>query len=256
MATLRSSMPSMRAPFSTAECVCSEQTTSLRPVVSRAAIIAASVAVEAVSSMWPCQPSGRPSSCAVQSSTTPSSSVDGGRRAPQKAHRVQRRRQQLGEDPRLRRAGREVGEEPRVLPVGDARQQDLVEVAQDRGERLGLVGRLRPAGAHGCRRARPGPAPAGRRRARGSRRPSPAPPGRRGAGRPRRGASPSSGRSSRSVTPTASSDTVANPMPAPTRRSISAWPMATAGVSWPARSGRSSWARHSAASASIFDVSP
>jgi len=50
--------------------------------------------------------------------------------------------------------------------------------------------------------------------------------------------------------------TVANPIPAALRRSMSAWPIATAGVSWPARSGRSSWARHSADSASILDVSP
>ena len=68
----------MRAPLATAEWACSEQTTSLRPVVSRAAIIAAIVPVEAVSSMWPCQPSGSPSSLAVQSSTTPSSSVAAG----------------------------------------------------------------------------------------------------------------------------------------------------------------------------------
>ena len=53
-------------------------TTTLRPVVWRAAIIAVMVEVEAASSMWPCQPSGRPSSCATQSHTSPSSSVDAG----------------------------------------------------------------------------------------------------------------------------------------------------------------------------------
>ena len=42
--------------------VCSEHTTTFRPVTWRAAMSAASVPVEAVSSMWPCQPSGRPSS--------------------------------------------------------------------------------------------------------------------------------------------------------------------------------------------------
>ena len=48
---LRSSMPSIRAALSTEECACSEQTTTFRPVASRAAISAASVDVEAVSSM-------------------------------------------------------------------------------------------------------------------------------------------------------------------------------------------------------------
>ena len=68
----------MRAPFSTDECACSEQTTTLRPVTWRAAISAASVDVDAVSSMCPCQPSGRPSSCRTQSTTRSSSSVDAG----------------------------------------------------------------------------------------------------------------------------------------------------------------------------------
>ena len=71
-------MPSIRAALSTAEWVCSEHTISLRPVASRAAMIVASCAVEAVSSMWPCQPSGRPSSLAVHASTTCSSSVAAG----------------------------------------------------------------------------------------------------------------------------------------------------------------------------------
>ena len=76
--TLRSSIPSIRASFSTEECACSEQTTTLRPVTWRAAMSAASVEVEAVSSMWPCQPSGRPSSCRTQSATRSSSSVEAG----------------------------------------------------------------------------------------------------------------------------------------------------------------------------------
>ena len=76
--TLRSSIPSMRAPLSSAECACSEPTATLRPVAWRAAIMAAIVEVDAASSMWPCQPSGRPSSCAAQSHTRPSSSVEAG----------------------------------------------------------------------------------------------------------------------------------------------------------------------------------
>ncbi len=47
-------------------------------MASRAAISAASVEIDAVSSMWPCQPSGSPSSSAVQSRTSPSSSVEAG----------------------------------------------------------------------------------------------------------------------------------------------------------------------------------
>ncbi len=78
MGTLRRPIPSIRAALSTAEWVCSEQTISLRPVASRAAMMTASWAVEAVSSMWPCQPSGRPSSRATQSSVTCSSSVAAG----------------------------------------------------------------------------------------------------------------------------------------------------------------------------------
>ena len=48
---LRSSIPSMRASFSTDECACSEQTTTFRPVTWRAAMSAASVEVDAASSM-------------------------------------------------------------------------------------------------------------------------------------------------------------------------------------------------------------
>jgi hypothetical protein len=76
--SLRSSMPSIRAPFSTDEWACSEQATTSRPVAWRAAIRAASVDVEALSSMCPCHPSGRPTSWATQSSTRPSSSVEAG----------------------------------------------------------------------------------------------------------------------------------------------------------------------------------
>ena len=140
-ATLRSSMPSMRAAFSTDECACSEQTTTLRPVTWRAAISAASVDVDAVSSMCPCQPSG-------QAEQLPHP-VDGpqlelrrrGRGAPEDRDLVQRRREQLGEDPRLRRGRREVREEARVLPVRQRGDDQLVEVAQHVRERLALLRR-------------------------------------------------------------------------------------------------------------------
>ena len=72
---------------------------------------------------------------------------------PQERDRVERGREQLGQDSRLRRARREVREVARVLPVGDARQQDLVEVAEHRGERLGLFRRACAEGARGSPRA-------------------------------------------------------------------------------------------------------
>ena len=138
--TLRSSIPSIRAAFSTDECACSEQATAFRPVTWRAAISAASVDVEAVSSMCPCQPSGRPSSCRAQSAAQ----LELGRRrrgAPEDRDLVQRRRDQLGEDPRLRGGDGEVGEEARVLPVRERRDDQLVEVAEDVRERLAGLGR-------------------------------------------------------------------------------------------------------------------
>ena len=64
-----------------------------------------------------------------------------GRRPPEEPDRVQRRGEQLREDPRLGGRGREVGKEARMLPVRDPRHEDLVEVAQHRLERLPLVGR-------------------------------------------------------------------------------------------------------------------
>ena len=63
------------------------------------------------------------------------------RGAPQERDRVERGGEHLGEDPRARRGVGEVGEEARVLPVGDAGQQDLVEVPQHRRERLALLRR-------------------------------------------------------------------------------------------------------------------
>ena len=54
----------------------------------------------------------------------------------------------------------EVREEARVLPVRDAREQDLVEVAQHGVERLRLLRRRLRAAARGSPRAAPAPAPA------------------------------------------------------------------------------------------------
>ena len=67
----------------------------------------------------------------------------GGRSAPDERNLVQRRRDQLREDARLRRRDREVREEARVLPVRERGQEQLVEVAEHVGERLGLLGRRR-----------------------------------------------------------------------------------------------------------------
>ena len=54
--------------------------------------------VDAVSSMWPCQPRGSPSSCASQSSTRQLELGRSRRSEPRHAFDVQRRDQQLGED--------------------------------------------------------------------------------------------------------------------------------------------------------------
>ena len=71
-----------------------------------------------------------------------------GRGAPEDRDLVQRRREQLGEDRRLRRASiGEVGEEARVLPVRERRAIRLVEVAEDVGERLAVLRRRRRAAA-------------------------------------------------------------------------------------------------------------
>ncbi len=61
------------------ECVCSEQTTTLRSgAAARAAVSAVISPDEAVSSMCPWSGSGRPSSCRSQSSVTSSSSCSAG----------------------------------------------------------------------------------------------------------------------------------------------------------------------------------
>ena len=91
--------------------------------------------------MWPCQPSGRPEQLRRPVADQAFELGRGRRRAPQERDRVERGGQQLGEDPRARRRVGEVGEEARVLPVRHARHEHLVEVAQDGGERLALLGR-------------------------------------------------------------------------------------------------------------------
>ena len=78
LGTLRSSSPSMCAALSTEEWACSEHTTTCPPVAFRAAMSAASVEVDAVSSICPCQCPGSPSSWLTQSRTRPSSSVEAG----------------------------------------------------------------------------------------------------------------------------------------------------------------------------------
>ena len=77
--TLRSSIPSIRARLlgGGVRVLGADDDVAARRV-PRAAISAASVEVDAVSSMWPCQPAGRPSSCATQSQTSSSSSVEAG----------------------------------------------------------------------------------------------------------------------------------------------------------------------------------
>ena len=73
------SSSSSRAAFAVDECVCSEQTTTFRS--GRAARAAASAVIrpdEALSSMWPCNGSGKPTSCRNQSSDSSSSSCKAG----------------------------------------------------------------------------------------------------------------------------------------------------------------------------------
>ena len=68
----------------------------------------------------------------------------GARRAGDPAHSLhaQAGRCQLAEDRAVRRVAGEVGEEAGMLPVGDARHDDTVEVGQHVGERLGLGRRV------------------------------------------------------------------------------------------------------------------
>ena len=96
-----------------------------------------------MSSMWPCQASRQVEQLAHPRERQLLELRHRGRRPPEHAVGVHRRRQQLGEDARLRARDREVGEEARVIPVRDAGQQHAVEVGQHVRERLGLLGRRR-----------------------------------------------------------------------------------------------------------------
>ena len=125
----------------------------------RAAVSAARVEVDAVSSMCPCRPSGSPRSCRSQSSASSSSSVAAGDVRQSIAVDVQGGGEKLGEDPRLRPGDGEVGEEARMVPVRDPGQKHLVEVAQDGGERLPRSRAATPAARRGPGRAPPARAP-------------------------------------------------------------------------------------------------
>jgi len=73
--------------------------------------------------------------------------LERGRGAPEDPDLVQRRDEELGEDPRLGGRRREVREVTRALPVRQPRHQDLVEVTEDGRERLRPFGRpLRESG--------------------------------------------------------------------------------------------------------------
>ena len=104
-------------------------------------------------------PHGRPSSCAVQSSVRASSSVDAGEVRQMKATELSVAARSSARMPGSAALIGEVREEARALPVRDPGQQDLVEVAQDVGERLASFRRRRTAGGGGCLPARPARAP-------------------------------------------------------------------------------------------------
>ncbi len=65
--------------------------------------------------------------------------LQGRRGAPEDPHLVERRDQELGQNPRFGRRRGEVGEVARALPMRDPRHQDLVQIAQQCREGLGLV---------------------------------------------------------------------------------------------------------------------
>ena len=129
--------------------------------------------------------SGRPSSSTIQSSITLLEL--GGSRARRPQHPLH---PEAGRRPARRgstgtRVGREVGEEAGVLPVGEAGDDDPVEVGQHGVEGLGLGGRPAPAAWPGSRRVGPASATGElARRARGSRRSSRRARGRGGGTRP------------------------------------------------------------------------
>ncbi len=79
---------------------------------------------EAVSSMCPCRPAGRPSSCASQSRRDRLQLLERGRRAPEEPDLVQTAMSSSARIARLRAGDGEVREEARALPVRDPGQQD------------------------------------------------------------------------------------------------------------------------------------
>jgi hypothetical protein len=124
------------------ECVCSEQTTTRRSgSAARAAASADSVAIDAVSSMWPCHSDGRPSSCPSHPRRPLLELGERRPGAPEDSDLIQRDRQQLGQDRRIRRRVREVREKARMLPVRDCGEYQPVQVVQQRRERLARLRR-------------------------------------------------------------------------------------------------------------------
>ena len=132
----------MRQARSTEEWACSEATTTRRSGLAvRAAHNAASVEIEAVSSMWPCHVAGKPSSWPSHESVSSSSSVTAGevRQSMPFAFIVAAR--SSARIPGCDAVIAEVGEEPRVVPVRDPGQQHAIEVGEHVRERLGGLGR-------------------------------------------------------------------------------------------------------------------
>ena len=165
--------------LSTDECACSEHDDQ---VAARSRRARRSSPPASRSTRCPrCARASRPAARAAARSSRarrPSSSVEAGAVRHRNATELSVAASSSARIAGSRGGVREVGEEARVLPVRDARQQHLVEVAQDGGERLGLLGRRRRQPRADLARARPGRAPAARRRVRGSARPTRAPPGR------------------------------------------------------------------------------
>ena len=137
----------------------------------RATTTAASTPVEAVSSMWPVNPSGRPTSCRNQSSVSSSSSCSAGDVRQRIPTWLSPAMSSSASTPGSAAGRREVGEEARALPVGEPGQEHASRSS----------GRPRTARApraatreapRGSRPARPARAPGARAHARGRTRPT------------------------------------------------------------------------------------
>ncbi len=114
----------------------------------RATIAAASTPVEAVSSMWPANSSGRPTSCRSQSTVTSSSSWSAGdvrQRIPTWLSPAMR---SSASTPGSAPGRREIGEEARALPVREPRQEH-----ESRSSRTAENGSGSSGGEDGQRRA-------------------------------------------------------------------------------------------------------